>query len=82
MGCAGGGVVRVDGRPPRLLPRPPRLPHQGDQEVQQAAHQSQQKGVVSHERTYILDNSYCFQNKAVNIFIFISGWGRGGIELY
>ena len=44
MGRAGGGVLRVDAGPLCFLLHPPRLPQQGDQEVQQEAGQSRKPG--------------------------------------
>ncbi len=46
MGRACGGLLRVDGGPRHLLPHRPLLPQEGDQEVQQAARQNRQQGVV------------------------------------
>jgi hypothetical protein len=47
VGRAGGGLLRVDGGPGHLLPHRPLLPQEGDQEVQQAARQDRQQGILA-----------------------------------
>jgi hypothetical protein len=46
VGRACGGLLRVDGGPRHLLPHRPLLPQEGDKEVQQAARQNRQQGLV------------------------------------